>query len=162
MNRSPIVVPLLALLVAACSPDGGPQQMHGTLERDRIELRAEPTIPSSRSRRARATISPPARWSCASTMRDWRRARARGGAPRRSARPPRRAGARPAAEQITEARARLEGDENAVAIGSASSSERATWAQAAASSPHSASTSAGASTTPRWRAATRTARRSPR
>jgi HlyD family secretion protein len=41
MNRSPIVVPLLALLVAACSPDGGPQQMHGTLERDRLELVAE-------------------------------------------------------------------------------------------------------------------------
>jgi HlyD family secretion protein len=41
MNRLPLAVPLLALLATACSNDGGPQQMHGTLERDRIELVAE-------------------------------------------------------------------------------------------------------------------------
>lgn len=41
MNRPLIVAALLSLSAAACNPDGGPQQMHGTLERDRLELVAE-------------------------------------------------------------------------------------------------------------------------
>lgn len=41
MHRTLIVAALLGLLAAACSRDGGPQQMHGTLERDRLELVAE-------------------------------------------------------------------------------------------------------------------------
>jgi HlyD family secretion protein len=39
--RSPVVSAFLSLLLAACSNDGLPGEMHGTLERDRLELVAE-------------------------------------------------------------------------------------------------------------------------
>jgi HlyD family secretion protein len=41
VNRSHLAAVLLSSLVAACAGDSGPQQMHGTLERDRLELVAE-------------------------------------------------------------------------------------------------------------------------
>jgi HlyD family secretion protein len=41
MNRWRTLVPMLATFTAACSGDVTPQQMHGTLERDRLELVAE-------------------------------------------------------------------------------------------------------------------------
>ena len=39
--RSPVVSAFLSLLLTACSNDGLPGEMHGTLERDRLELVAE-------------------------------------------------------------------------------------------------------------------------
>ncbi len=41
MNRPLLAAPLLGLLVGACSNGDQPQEMHGTLERDRLELVAE-------------------------------------------------------------------------------------------------------------------------
>jgi len=41
MRRLPIVAACASVLLAACSGDGDLQQMHGTLERDRLELVAE-------------------------------------------------------------------------------------------------------------------------
>lgn len=41
MNRLMTAVALAVLSVAACSSDTGPQEIHGTLERDRLELIAE-------------------------------------------------------------------------------------------------------------------------
>jgi len=41
LPRSPVIPAFLAALLAACSNDGLPRQMHGTLERDRLELVAE-------------------------------------------------------------------------------------------------------------------------
>jgi HlyD family secretion protein len=41
MSRWLLATPLLAVLVGACSDNGTGQEMHGTLERDRIELVAE-------------------------------------------------------------------------------------------------------------------------
>ncbi len=41
MRRAPLLAPLLAVLASACSDGGDPQEMHGTLERDRLELVAE-------------------------------------------------------------------------------------------------------------------------
>jgi hypothetical protein len=41
MKRLLPALSLLAVLAAACSNDGDPQEMHGTLERDRLEIVAE-------------------------------------------------------------------------------------------------------------------------
>lgn len=41
LPRSPVVSAFLSLLLTACSNDGLPGEMHGTLERDRLELVAE-------------------------------------------------------------------------------------------------------------------------
>lgn len=41
MNASRLAPALLAAALVACSPDGGPAEMHGTLERDRLEIVAE-------------------------------------------------------------------------------------------------------------------------
>lgn len=41
MKRLPVAAACASLLVAACTGGGDPQQMHGTLERDRLELVAE-------------------------------------------------------------------------------------------------------------------------
>ena len=41
MKRLPVALACASLLPAACTGGGDPQQMHGTLERDRLELVAE-------------------------------------------------------------------------------------------------------------------------